>query len=377
MKLRTLRDTQSCELVRFVFYGEEKISGSEKAFFVELALTNPGLSPVVPILGYKTRMKLKEADISDVLAGSAAASGVGKEKLVTPSFIVVRAGVFGASSKQIAKYTSATKVLTSGKNFYLKADECLFALDALVGKIFLKPEELDAHPEYLCDAGSVSWNLKYRFLHVFAKGFKGKQNTWFVPGGRVEFTGSFIINGEEYTVNSLKYPGYIEHFWGRDYNPDWYHISSTSLISVISGHTLKASNFAIHGIFMERASLLFNLEGKQIFFISNMGKGAYTSLSDVVESPDNSNKERLHWSVSFHSKQYVIDVDLFSNCEDLCMRPWETSEGQHKVLKVLSGAAGLGEIRLYKRVKKNLILIEQARLTKTLCEYGKVENNID
>ena len=55
------------------------------------------------------------------------------------------------------------------------------------------------------------------------------------------------------------------------------------------------------------------------------------------------------------------------------VRSIEVPEGKRKVLKMLSGGTGSGEIRLYKRIRKNLELIEQAHIAGCVCEYGQLE----
>ena len=51
----------------------------------------------------------------------------------------------------------------------------------------------------------------------------------------------------------------------------------------------------------------------------------------------------------------------------------ELPEGNRRLLKVLSGGTGTGEIRLYKRIRKNLELIEHAHIASAICEYGQEE----
>lgn len=380
MKIRNSRDSAAHELLRFIFYGSEKLSGTERAFFIELALVNPSISPDATVLGYKTRVNIKPEDLQNVLVGSVATKSLATEKIVTPSFVAVRAGAFGENSKQVVKYLPVKNCEIGNKSLFFKGGDCVFNGQALTGRIELSKDDITAHPEYFCDAGIAAWSLQYRIQHTFQKGYSGKSQHWAVPGGRVEFSGSFNLDGVEYVISSQKYPGYIEHFWGKDLCNDWFHLSSTNLISVISGHTLKASNFTVHGVYDDRISILLNIEGRQIFYTSDMGRHAYNAIWDVTESPDNNAKEpngqNLHWSVSIHSKQYVLDVDVFSGSDNLCMRPWELACGNRKMLKVLAGSQGLGEIRLYKKMHKDLILIEQARLIKTFCEYGKVEGQM-
>ena len=55
------------------------------------------------------------------------------------------------------------------------------------------------------------------------------------------------------------------------------------------------------------------------------------------------------------------------------VRDYESPAGGRKVLKLLGGGTGTGEIRLYKQIKKNLELIEHATVTNAVCEFGNIE----
>ena len=44
-----------------------------------------------------------------------------------------------------------------------------------------------------------------------------------------------------------------------------------------------------------------------------------------------------------------------------------------KVLNMVQTATGIGELKLYKRIKNDLEQIEFARITNVLCEFGHTE----
>ena len=43
--------------------------------------------------------------------------------------------------------------------------------------------------------------------------------------------------------------------------------------------------------------------------------------------------------------------------------------------KILGGGTGFGEVRIYKKVKKNLELIDHINTLDVLCEYGSTDKN--
>ena len=54
-------------------------------------------------------------------------------------------------------------------------------------------------------------------------------------------------------------------------------------------------------------------------------------------------------------------------------RSLELPEGKRKVLNLLEGGSGTGEIKLYKHIGNTLEQIEHATLQKVFCEFGHIE----
>ena len=53
--------------------------------------------------------------------------------------------------------------------------------------------------------------------------------------------------------------------------------------------------------------------------------------------------------MSVHNKTYVIDVDIYCDVKDLYNRLLELPEGERKVMNLIEGFSGTGEIKLYKK----------------------------
>lgn len=361
------------EFLRFVFNGIEKITGQERTFFIEIDFINPAANPSEPILGFKPRVNVSEEDLQNVLAGTVSAQKIQSESLVLPSYIAARAGILGAGGKQICSYTSIKNISVSPKTFDIQAEHFHFSDESLSGKIECSKEELHEHPEFLCSAGTAEWNIRYEKQRCFPKGYKSKICRWTIPGARTIFAGSFIIDGKEFSLIPKKSFGYTEHFWGKSLPSSWFHLSSSHLTSHISGKLLQHSCFTLQGIFNGRISILADLEGTEIRFTADSPKRKYQSKQELLQAPDEENKEKLHWSVSTSNKQYVIDIDLFCKEEQLFVRSWEIPEGNRNILKILSGVSSDGEIRLYKKIRGSLELIEHASIASALCEYGQPE----
>ena len=42
-------------------------------------------------------------------------------------------------------------------------------------------------------------------------------------------------------------------------------------------------------------------------------------------------------------------------------------------MKLIGGGSGTGEVKIYKRVRKDLELIEDVHISNCLCEFGNIE----
>lgn len=98
-------------------------------------------------------------------------------------------------------------------------------------------------------------------------------------------------------------------------------------------------------------------------------------IYDCQEITDDDMGAKLHWSCSVSNKKYVIDIDVYCRTKDLFLRDYESPMGERKVMRILSSGTGVGKLKLYKVVKKSLELVEQAEVSKCVCEYGNLEKS--
>ena len=55
------------------------------------------------------------------------------------------------------------------------------------------------------------------------------------------------------------------------------------------------------------------------------------------------------------------------------VRDYEVPQGKRMLMKVLGGGTGNGEVRIFRKVGKNLELLEHANLYDTICELGEID----
>jgi tocopherol cyclase len=358
---------------RFVFSGTESETGAERLFFVEAELLNPYLSPEEPVLGFKVRPRISEEDLQYALAGTEAAHAIQSESFVVPSYGAVRAGAFGTGSRQFAFYFPAKSIGNDLRLENFTAGSCSFSADHIVGEITYTSEDIREHPEYLCDSGSIKWDLRYEIQYTLPPVYRKKADAWLPSGTRTVFAGTVTLDGREYHVVPKSSCGYIELDCGRTMPAPWFHLSASNLTSLISGKTLFSSCFALSGSFEGTIGAAVRLEDDEVVIKADTGSHAVKPIWECTQMPEDEDGEKLHWAVSTDDKKWVIDIDIMCQTKQLSIRNIECPEGGRKVMKILCGGTGTGEIRLYRHVKKNLELIEDAHVANALCEYGQLE----
>ncbi|MCH5291285.1 MAG: hypothetical protein J1D88_05945 [Treponema sp.] len=361
---------------RLVTNAANRATGEEKRFFVEFYIVNPALSPKECVLGFKSRITTTEADLHSTLEGSPATSAAGAEVMVQPSFVMVKAGVFCVGGKHINRYFPSSQLESGKSEFIVKVgsgnDICILTDSGTSGSVSVLYRDLDERPELLCNPGTMKWNLRFEKQVAFVPDYKGKGNHWACVGACTVVGGAIMFDGQEYIVNPKTSFGYLEKKWGRSFASPFFHLNSSNLISLISRKPLAKSCFAVQGVYENRLSVLICTEGRHVEFHADSHK-KYQITWDCSEMPEDNEGVKLHWTVSVHNRKTVVDIDVFCPTNAMFIRDYESPEGGRKVLKVLGGGTGTGEIRIYHKIKKNLELLEHARVSNVVCEYGNIE----
>ena len=360
---------------RFVFNAVNTSTGAEQMFYIEFEMLNPWTSSDTVQLGFKPRVNISAEDLQYALAGTDSAKNLSTEAIVQPSYCAVRVGSYGKEGKQFCSYYPVKQVKFSSKPFEIIVDNKYFNENKIGGFINVPQEEVAAHPELLCDYGYAKWDISYTVKKDYKNGYKSDLIRWFPFGLQTEFSGTIHFDGTEYAVDPRRCCGYSERFWGKGLPEPFFHLSAANLTSVISGKTLFDSSFAVCGIFDERVSFTGKFEDIDIELCADGSKRQFSVVWDCAQMPENDNPEDnlLHWSTSLNSKEWVIDIDVFCKIRELNNRTIELPEGQRKILNLLEGGTGTGEIKLYKHIGNTLEQIEHATLQKVFCEFGHIE----
>ena len=365
------------DLWRLVMSGVSTVTAEEKVFFIEFYVVNPAVSPEKCILGFKSRAKISPEDLHSALAGTLSAADVEAEKYVQPSFVMVKGGIFKENGKHMNAYFPSDAIKSGGTELLFKVgtnenNACALTTSSTYGSVCVTKDELSERPELLCQAGSMSWNLRYETQISFPD-FKNGSINWSVPGAKTDFEGKIIFDGEEYTVTPKKSFGYYEVYWGKSLLEHYYHMNSSKFFCQNTGKPLENSCFVVQGTYDDSVSIMASIEGRKYCFSADKAKKLDLSY-EFTEIPEEDDDDvKFHWSVSISNNKYVIDIDGFCSDKAMFLRDYECPEGKRKILRIAGSGIGTGEVKVFKKIKKALEQIEYARVENMVCEYGGYE----
>jgi len=345
------------------FTGRREDNGQERSFFIDYFTCNPAFGTTVPILG-----QLPE----------------NKRQKIAPSYLMVKAGCWGQEHMQLNRFFGWKDVsINENAPFSLRADDCFVSDEVLQGSVKLTQDEVNNHPEYMSDSGTMEWNLKAYKKIAYNVGFgAGKafrdadafEMYWHVEGMKTEYEGTVIVNGVKYIVERDNSYGYSDKNWGSDFTSPWIWLSSNDLVSNLSGKRLCNSVFDIgggrpvaFGMALNRKLLgEFNYEGKSYEFnFSKFWTGSKTEF-DCYESED-----KIVWHVKQQTRKALLDTQIECPKSEMLLINYEAPDGSKKHNRLWNGGNGSGILKLYRKSGKKLLLIDEVKACHTGCEYGE------
>lgn len=363
---------------RLITSGISKKSGVEHVFFIEFYVLNPAVSPDKCVLGFESRGAVSDESLHAVLAGTQSVNDVQAETYVQPSFVMVKAGVFRENGKHVNTFFPSKDIQVGGSELLIKVgtDEsnyCSLTNSSTYGSVKVTKEDLAEKPESMCQAGSISWNLRYERTIGFSSEYKSKKICWTAPGAKIMCEGKIIFDGEEYEVTTSKSNGYFEKKWGKEHLSQYFHLSSSKMSSLNTGKVMENSCFVVQGTYDEVVAVLLSIEGKKYCFPIGKAKKAELNYGFTEIDNDGSGEQKFHWTVSISDRKYVVDIDGFCSAKEMFLRDYECPEGNRKVFRVAGAGTGSGELKVFKKIKKSLEQIEYAKIENMVCEYGTIE----
>ena len=349
------------------FTAQDAETGEDKPFFIEFFICSPALAEDEPVLGQLPENR-----------------AAGRR----PSYLMVKAGCWGKEHFQLHRFFPLKDVRIHGKApFKVKAADCFVSEKRLRGSISISEKEAAAHPEWMCDAGELRWDLAMDKQITFNVGYgAGKllrtieafAMYWHAEGMKTAFRGKITCNGREYIVKPDRSYGYADKNWGRDFTSPWVWLSSNCLKSQKTGKMLKNSAFDIGGgrpkiyfVPLDRRLLgVFYYEGKEYDFnFSHFWLKVKTDFS--FEENYGEKGDLVHWHVRQENRHAVMDTEIFCKKEDMLLVNYEAPDGSKKHNRLWNGGNGWGVVKLYDKVGGALRLVDEIEATHIGCEYGE------
>ena len=345
------------------FTAQDAETGEDKPFFIEFFVCNPALGEDEPVLGQL-----------------AANQEAGRR----PSYLMVKAGCWGEDHCQLHRFFAWKDVdIHMDAPYHVKAADCEAGETILKGSICITLEEAQDHPEWMCDAGELTWDLTIDKQIAFNVGYGASKPLrdaeafamyWHAEGMKSAFSGTITYNGRKYDVIPDRSFGYADKNWGRDFTSPWVWLSSNCLKSKKTGVMLKNSVFDIGGgrpkiyfVPLDRRLLgVFYYEGKEYDFnFSHMWLNVKTEFS--FDEDD----EQVHWHVRQENSHAVMESEIHCRKKDMLLVNYEAPDGTKKHNRLWNGGNGWGTIKLYDKKRGELVLVDEVEATHIGCEYGE------
>lgn len=357
------------------FTGHHSVTGEERAFFVEFFTINPALGTSEPILG-----QLEE----------------NKKQGKKPSYMMVKVGAWGENPKQLHRFFAWDDVTVKQEVPYLiSADNCFCSETRTIGMVDVREEDVKNHPEYMCDAGKMYWDLTMDKNITFNVGYgAGKplrdaeafEMFWHCEGMRTAFEGKVILDGEEYLVDKETSFGYADKNWGKDFTSPWVWLASSHLTSKITGEVLQDSAFVIGGGRPKVGPIA--LENKLLSAMWYQGTPYEFNFSKFwtltkTRFKSKETKETILWRVVQETPMTKMCTEIKCKKSDMLLVNYEAPDGSKKHNRLWNGGNGTGTVRLYKKTLKGKKtesktkweweLVDEMQCENVGCEYGEYQ----
>ena len=345
------------------FTAQDAETGEDKPFFVEFFICNPSLAENEPIFGQLPENK-----------------AAGKR----PSYLMVKAGCWGEGKRQLHRFFSLKNVDIHGSAPYeVEAADCYASETALRGRISVSEKDAAEHPEWMCDAGEMEWDLTIEKQIAFNVGYGASKPLrgaeafamyWHAEGMKSAFKGTITLNRRKYIVTPEKSYGYADKNWGRDFTSPWVWLSSNCLKSKLTGKTLENSVFDIGGgrpkiyfVPLDRRLLgVFYYEGKEYDF-----NFSHVLLNVKTEFSFEEKDDVVLWHVRQENRHAAMETEVCCKKADMLLVNYEAPDGSKKHNHLWNGGNGVGTVKLYDKVNGELSLVDEIEATHIGCEYGE------
>ena len=341
-------------------------TGEKQPFFIEYYVINPALGG------------------DEVIAGQLPAN---KVKGLKPSYAMLKAGRWGTPDGQPATQIHNLYPINQFKADFTKMEVSIGPHTAnethLKGLVKLSKEDAAAHPEYMSDAGEMSWDLKAEKVLPYCVGFgtspffiniNAFQMYWHAAGMVTRYSGTITFNGEKYNVDPETSAGYQDKNWGGDYTSPWVWLNCNNFKDRATGKKLDRTGLdcggaqpVVFGVSLPRRMLIaFYLEGELFEF--NFSK-FWTGPHQVFDNPIT--EDFVGWNLTAWNNKGKIEIHFKCPRKTMLNVNYENPDGLKKHNQLWNGGFASGSVTLWRKVRGEYVKVGDYDGELGGCEYGE------
>lgn len=345
--------------------GTSEKTGERRPFFVEYYVINPALGEGEPVPGQLP---------------------ANKEAGRKPCYAMIKAGGWGALGKsQIHNLYPVSAFSASRDGMDVRIGEHTATETRIKGSVALSRADAEAHPEYMSDAGEMSWDLEAEKILGYSVGWGTSaffrrldafNMYWHAAGMRTRYEGVITYNGERFRVSPDDAFGYQDKNWGRDYTSPWVWLNCNSLKSRKTGKRLERSSLDVggaqpvaFGISLPRRLLIaLHYEGK--FYEWNFSK-FWTGSKQVFDCPVYD--DRVEWNIDAWHGKAKVEIRFSCPRDTMLNVNYENPDGEKRHNALWNGGYASGTIRLLERRGGEWVEVDVLEGELGGCEYGEYD----
>ncbi|MFC2078468.1 tocopherol cyclase family protein [Candidatus Bipolaricaulota bacterium] len=338
-------------------------TGEKRPFFIEYYIINPALGGDKPVFG-------------QLPAGQGAA--------IKPAYAMLKAGAWGKDvAVQIHNFYGIDEFAADVNQMNVRIGPHTATETHLKGAVELSTADAQAHPEYMSEAGIMSWDLRAEKVLTYGVGpgasrpmraVKAFAMFWHVQGMLTRYEGEIIFNGETYIVSPETSAGYQDKNWGRDYTNPWVWLNCNNFSDHKTGRQLTRTSLDVGG--GTPVLFGFRLPRKLLIAFYHEGELYEFNFSKLHTQPWQQfnvtlDDTAMRWEIIATTRRAKIEIDFSCPRDHMLLVNYENPAGRKNHDQLWNGGHASGIVNLYHRRGRDYALIDSFDGELGGCEYGE------
>jgi tocopherol cyclase len=337
------------------FLAEDEETGDLVPFFIEYFIINPAAGTSSPVFGQ--------------IPG----------KPAKPSYAMIKAGKWGKDKCQIHNFWPVSDFMASRGKMDIVIGTNTADDHRLTGSVSLSPAEAAAHPEYMSDGGTLSWDLSVEKELSFNVGYGASrffralnafQMFWHAEGMKTRFEGYLTHNGKRYRVRRESSCGYQDKNWGSDFTSPWIWLNCNRFTDE-RGQALENTSLAIGG--GNPRIFGISLGEKVLASFYHEGINHEFNFSRILFQKQkwecSEDSSRIRWKLNLENRTHRLNVLFSCPKEGMLLINYENPAGEKNHTRLWNGGYASGTVELSEKKGRGRTAFMNG--THGGCEYGR------